>query len=94
MGVNTFLSKDGSPTVIPEEVIRSSSEEKEAQINTLKQLHQHYPEECAKQLQYLQQVAVQNGNMFEALMETVKYCSLGQITNALYQVGGQYRRSM
>jgi methylmalonyl-CoA mutase len=94
IGVNTFLSSDGSPTVIPEEVIRSSSEEKEAQINTLKQLHQHYPEECAKQLQYLQQVAVQNGNMFEALMETVKYCSLGQITNALYQVGGQYRRSM
>ncbi|MEY4703118.1 MAG: hypothetical protein RIR96_1015, partial [Bacteroidota bacterium] len=94
VGVNTFLSKKGSPTIIPSEVIRSTKEEKEAQIATLEAFKQRHQEHSAAMLRRLQQVAVDNGNIFEELMETVKYCSLGQITQALYQVGGQYRRNM
>ncbi len=94
MGVNTFLSKEGSPTVIPQEVIRSSEEEKENQINTLTILHKANEKSAEKMLKKLQDTAINNENLFEQLMETVKYCSLGQITNALYAVGGQYRRNM
>lgn len=94
IGVNTFLSKQGSPTIIPDEVIRSTTEEKEAQINTLNSLKQGNADNAIQSLQNLQRVAIQNSNMFEALMEAVKYCSLGQITHALYEVGGQYRRNM
>ncbi|TAG12618.1 MAG: methylmalonyl-CoA mutase [Sphingobacteriia bacterium] len=94
IGVNTFLNKNGSPTILPGEVIRSTTEEKEQQIQNLKafQLRNAHKSEAA--LAQLQQVAVNGGNLFEELMETVKYCSLGQITNALYSVGGQYRRNM
>jgi len=94
IGVNTFLSSTGSPTVLPKEVIRSTTEEKEYQIkmlNELKHINQGKGEEMLKQLQV---VAIHNQNIFEELMETVKYCSLGQITNALFEVGGQYRRNM
>lgn len=94
IGVNTFLSSKGSPTVIPQEVIRSTTEEKEFQITMLSQLKQSNEEKGKEMLTKLQQVAIHNGNIFEALMETVKYCSLGQITNALFEVGGQYRRNM
>lgn len=94
IGVNTFLSSKGSPTVIPGEVIRSTKEEKEFQIENVKALWKRYESEGAAQLRKLQEVAVQNGNIFDALMETVKYCSLGQITDALFAVGGQYRRNM
>jgi len=94
IGVNTFLSKDGSPTIVPEEVIRATEEEKLRQITNLEQLHQSHAGRSAAALQQLQAVSIQNGNIFEALMEAVKICSLGQITNALYAVGGQYRRSM
>ena len=94
VGVNTFLSKQGSPTILPQEVIRSTTEEKEFQINTLKAFHARHANTSTVMLQRLQQVAIQNGNLFEELMETVKYCSLGQITKALYSVGGQYRRNM
>ena len=94
IGVNTFLNKKGSPTVIPGEVIRSTTEEKEQQIQNLRAFQNRNAERSAEMLRRLQKVAIQNGNLFEELMETVKYCSLGQITNALYQVGGQYRRSM
>ncbi len=94
IGVNTFLSSKGSPTVIPQEVIRSTTEEKEFQITMLSQLKQSNEEKGKEMLAKLQQVAIHNGNIFEALMETVKYCSLGQITNALFEVGGQYRRNM
>lgn len=94
IGVNTFLSSEGSPTVIPGEVIRATQEEKEAQIQTLRQLHEKYQDKAVMELESLQLVAVQNGNIFERLMEAAKYCSLGQITNALYEVGGQYRRNM
>ena len=94
IGVNTFLSKEGSPTIIPQEVIRATKEEKEAQISTLRNLHKAREEKGAQMLRHLQKVAVDNGNMFEALIEASKYCSLGQITHALYEVGGQYRRNM
>ena len=94
VGVNTFLSKKGSPTVLPTEVIRSTTEEKEFQITTLEAFKKRHASQSADMLTRLQQVAIQNGNLFEELMETVKYCSLGEITNALYSVGGQYRRNM
>jgi methylmalonyl-CoA mutase len=94
IGVNTFLSSKGSPTIIPSEVIRATSTEKEYQITMLKQLHKANAEHSANLISQLQQTAIQNGNMFESLMETTKYCSLGQITNALFDVGGQYRRNM
>jgi len=94
VGVNTFLSKKGSPTITPGEVIRSTSEEKELQIKNLEAFHKRNETSSEAALKKLQQVAIDNGNIFEELMETVKYCSLGQITHALYEVGGQYRRNM
>ncbi|WP_288072173.1 methylmalonyl-CoA mutase family protein [Hydrotalea sp.] len=94
IGVNTFLNKKGSPTVIPGEVIRSTTEEKEQQIQNLQAFHQRNAGVANEKLAYLQQTAKQNGNLFTAIMEVVPYCSLGQITHALYQAGGQYRRNM
>lgn len=94
IGVNTFLSSTGSPTMLPREVIRSTSEEKEEQINTRNNLWISHEAKKAEVLKALQIAAIQNKNMFEGLMEAVKYCSLGQITAALFDVGGQYRRSM
>jgi methylmalonyl-CoA mutase len=94
IGVNTFLSSKGSPTVIPAEVIRSTTEEKEYQIEMLNQMHSGNADMAKDKLHTLQQVAIHNKNIFDELMETVKYCSLGQITNALFEVGGQYRRNM
>ena len=94
IGVNTFLNKKGSPTVLPQEVIRSTKEEKEQQIQNLNAFWKRNQQQAATQLQLLKEVAINNGNLFEQLMQTVKYCSLGQITNALYEVGGQYRRNM
>ncbi|MCY7329299.1 MAG: methylmalonyl-CoA mutase family protein, partial [Saprospiraceae bacterium] len=94
IGVNTFLSKDGSPTVLPREVIRAEEDEKEAQIQTLQNLHLANADLAPDVLRRLQQVALANGNIFAELMEAVKVCSLGQITRALYEVGGQYRRNM
>ncbi len=94
IGVNTFLNKKGSPTVVPGEVIRSTTEEKEQQITNLQAFWKRNEETSAQMLQRLKTVAINNGNLFEELMETVKHCSLGQITHALYEVGGQYRRNM
>lgn len=94
IGVNTFLSSKGSPTVLPAEVIRATEEEKQHQINTLQNLHKREAEKAKTQLDALQQTAINNENLFEKLMEVAKYCSLGQITEALFQVGGQYRRNM
>ena len=94
IGVNTFLSRDGSPTVLPREVIRAEEWEKEAQIQTLKNLHEVNALQSGAALRKLQKVAIENGNIFAELMEAVKVCSLGEITNALYEVGGQYRRNM
>ena len=94
VGVNTFLNKKGSPTVLPGEVIRSTTTEKEQQIKNLQAFHARNQEYSAVLLKRLQEVAIANGNIFAELMETVRYCSLGQITEALYAVGGQYRRNM
>lgn len=94
IGVNTFLSSKGSPTIIPKEVIRSTTEEKEQQINTVKSVHQFYQHIAPQKLKELQQAVTHNQNIFEQLMEVSKYCTLGQITNALFEVGGQYRRNM
>ncbi len=94
IGVNTFLSSKGSPTVIPSEVIRSTPEEKEYQITMLKELHNSHKEKHDEFVKILQHSAIQNQNIFDELMEAVKYMSLGQITKALFEVGGQYRRNM
>jgi len=94
IGVNTFLSSKGSPTILPKEVIRATEEEKEAQIATVENLKVAYAAESAEWLRKLQDAAVKNQNMFEALMEACKYCSLGQLTQAMFEVGGQYRRNM
>ncbi len=94
IGVNTFLSEDGSPTITPSEVIRATEEEKKQQIHNLEQLHALSPDKTAQSLQALKDIALQNGNVFDQLMEAAKHCTLGQITNALFDVGGQYRRSM
>lgn len=94
IGVNTFLSSKGSPTVIPAEVIRATEEEKQYQIDMLNQLHKTYEDKVEEHLKTLQEAAIKNENMFEKLMDATKVCSLGQITNALFEVGGQYRRNM
>ena len=94
IGVNTFLNKKGSPTVLPNEVIRSTEEEREQQIQNLHAFWKRNESKNEEALKRLKEVAVSNGNLFAELMETVKYCSLGQITHALYEVGGQYRRNM
>lgn len=94
IGVNTFLSKEGSPTILPQEVIRATLEEKQGQISSLQQLKTAEADRAPAMLDQLQRTAVENGNLFEALMETSKHCSLGQVTHALYNVGGQYRRNM
>jgi methylmalonyl-CoA mutase len=94
VGVNTFLSKEGSPTIIPNEVIRATKEEKEQQIHDLEVMKEANANMAPEKLKELQEVAIAGGNTFDSLMEAVKYCSLGQITHALYQVGGQYRRNM
>ena len=94
IGVNTFLSSKGSPTIVPKEVIRATEEEKEYQITMLKNLHDALAEQSKNYLANVQESAIQNENIFEVLMEACKYCSLGQITYALFDVGGQYRRNM
>jgi len=94
IGVNTFLSSKGSPTVIPAEVIRATEEEKQYQIEMLNELHQSNQHEVEEQLNIIQEAAINNQNIFERLMEATKVCSLGQITSALFEVGGQYRRNM
>jgi methylmalonyl-CoA mutase len=94
IGVNTFLSRDGSPTLVPSEVIRAEEEEKKAQFSAVMQLKDRNADKGMAALQQLQSKAISNQNLFAELMESVKYCSLGQITNALYQVGGKYRRNM
>lgn len=94
IGVNTFLSSKGSPTIIPAEVIRATEEEKQYQITMLQNLHKAKEKESGDALEKIQEVAIQNKNIFAELMEATKHCSLGQITNALFEVGGQYRRNM
>jgi methylmalonyl-CoA mutase len=94
IGVNTFLSSKGSPTILPQEVIRATTEEKEYQISMLRNLHKFQSHRKEAAIEKVQQAAVENKNMFSELMEATKVCSLGQITRALFEVGGQYRRNM
>jgi len=94
IGVNTFLSSKGSPTILPKEVIRATEEEKMYQIEMLKNLHVAEQENTKEGLKTIQDAAVNNQNIFEELMETCKHASLGQVTHSLFEVGGQYRRNM
>ncbi|WP_247232205.1 methylmalonyl-CoA mutase family protein [Telluribacter sp. SYSU D00476] len=94
IGVNTFLDPAGSPTIIPREVIRASEEEKQYAVSSRKAFQERNKEEADAKLKELQRVALANGNVFEGLMEATKVSSLGQLSSALYQVGGQYRRNM
>jgi len=94
IGVNTFLNKKGSPTIVPSEVIRATEEEKQFQIAALHEFQHRNEQNIPQLLKNLQHTAVAGENIFESLMEACKYCSLGQISHALYEVGGQYRRNM
>jgi len=94
VGVNTFLNKNGSPTIVPGEVIRATEEEKQFQISALKAFQERNAAHREKALRDLQRAAVAGENIFGHLMEVCKVCSLGEISHALYQVGGQYRRNM
>jgi methylmalonyl-CoA mutase len=94
IGVNTFLNKKGSPTIVPSEVIRATEEEKQFQIAALQLFQERNAEHAPALLKELQHKAIMGDNIFESLMQACKYCSLGQISNALYAVGGQYRRNM
>jgi len=94
IGVNSFLNKKGSPTTIPNEVIRANQEEKKYQIKMLKELKKRFKKESSEMLKKLQKTATENKNIFATLMEVTKVCSLGEITNALFEVGGEYRRNM
>lgn len=94
IGVNTFLSSKGSPTIIPAEVIRATEVEKQYQINMLELLHKSHKSTKDNSLEQLQSAALNNENIFESMMEVAKTCSLGEITHTLFDVGGQYRRNM
>ena len=94
IGVNTFLNSKGSPTIIPNEVIRATKEEKEYQIKMLNNLQSFKTEKSNHSIKMIKKAAINQENIFDELMEACKHCSLGQITNALFDVGGQYRRNM
>ena len=94
IGVNSFLNSKGSPTEQPAEVIRATEEEKQFQIQTKENLNKVTPSRVKNQIEILQKAAIENENLFEKIMEATKVCSLGQITTALFEVGGQYRRNM
>ena len=94
IGVNTFLSKDGSPTIVPGEVIRATEEEKMVQLRNLKSLHKATGSKANEAIEKIQESSVNGGNVFEEIIEASKVASLGQITNAMFQVGGAYRRNM
>ncbi len=94
IGVNTFLSSSGSQTIIPNEVIRATEEEKQFQINSLQQFKIKNKVEATKHLKILIETVISGKNIFECLMDISKYCSLGEISDTLYKVGGQYRRNM
>ena len=94
VGVNTFLGPEGSLTVTPGEVIRANTEEKEYAIRSLQEFHERNRETAPGRLTSLKRAAVENENLFDSLMEATKECSLGQISQTLYEVGGQYRRNM
>ncbi len=96
IGVNTYLNPNpqSDETIDEMEIARASQEEKETQITNLRNFQEKHQDATESALNQLKKVAVTGGNIFAELMETVKVASLGQITNALYEVGGQYRRNM
>lgn len=94
IGVNTFLSKEGSPTIIPAEVIRATEEEKQWQLATVENVQRTWAPEAQQALLRLKKSALAGQNLFDELMEVTKFATLGQITQALFEVGGQYRRNM
>ena len=94
IGVNTFLNSKGSPTILPQEVIRATEVEKQHQIEVIEKMHTGNKEISNLEIAKLREAAIQNENIFEKLMEATKVCTLGQITSALFEVGGQYRRNM
>ncbi len=94
IGVNTFRNPHGDPVPESIELARSTEDEKQSQLKRLADFHQRHAAEAPAMLQRLQQAVIDNQNVFEVLMDAVRVCSLGQITNALFEVGGQYRRSM
>jgi methylmalonyl-CoA mutase len=94
VGVNTFLSKDGSPTIVPGEVIRATEDEKQIQLRNLQALHKAMHLSASEAIKKVKEVSTSGGNIFEELIEAGKVASLGQITDAMFQVGGAYRRNM
>ncbi len=94
VGVNTFLSKEGSPTLVPGEIIRATEEEKQRQLANLAALHGMAEDTSSEALTRMQTAATSGENMFDVLMEATKSCSLGQLTDAMFDVGGAYRRNM
>jgi methylmalonyl-CoA mutase len=92
--VNTFLSKEGSPFEIPKELIRATAAAKDLQITNLRAFQERNADAAEASLADLQRVAISGSNVFEQLMDTAKVASLGQMSRALYEVGGQYRRNM
>ncbi len=94
IGVNTFLNPDAEEGVVETELIRSTEEEKMAQVVQVEQLHERFAQRAEDALTHLRETALANGNIFEALMDACRVCTLGQLSRALYEIGGQYRRSM
>lgn len=94
IGVNTFRNPHGEPVPEHIELARSTEEEKQSQLTRLRAFHERHAKEAPAMLRRLQQAVIDNRNVFEVLMDAVRVCSLGQITSALFEVGGQYRRSM
>jgi len=94
IGVNTFRNPHGEQVLETLELARSTPEEKESQLARLEAFHATHAHQAPAMLKRLQQAVIDNGNVFEVLMDAVRVCSLGQITNALFEVGGQYRRNM
>jgi methylmalonyl-CoA mutase len=94
VGVNTFRSPHGNPVPRKLELIRSSEEEKQSQLGRLAEFHERHEAESAPMLKRLQQAVIRDENVFAVLVDAVRCCSLGQITSALFEVGGQYRRNM
>jgi methylmalonyl-CoA mutase len=94
IGVNTFRNPKGDPVPDALELARSTEEEKQSQLKRLQDFHAHHRADAVVQIKRLQKAVIDNTNVFEVLMDAVRVCSLGQITNALFEVGGQYRRNM
>ncbi len=94
IGVNTFRNPHRDPVPDHIELARSTEEEKRSQLTRLREFHERHSSEAPLALRRLRQAAIENRNVFEVLMDAARVCSLGQITSALFEVGGQYRRNM